>query len=128
MADRMKAAADNSPEESTDVKPNDQDLKEDDTELGKRKAKQTERGAEYQRDLLKSLYKSRKAGVLKQLQGIERLLQDPESIISIQEENQKLDKSFEELLETLSRLRAADISEEFRDELSKDIETVDASI
>ena len=68
----MKAAADNSPEESTDVKPNDQDLKEDNTELGKRKAKQTERGAEYQRDLLKSLYKIRKAGVLKQLQGIER--------------------------------------------------------
>ena len=54
---KIQAATQSPEEESNDVKP-DQDLKEDDTALdsglGKRKSKQTERGTEYKRGLLKN--------------------------------------------------------------------------
>ena len=39
-----------------------------------------------------------------------------------------MDKAFEELLETLGRLRDSKISDDYREELARDIEKVDASL
>ena len=100
-ADPTKAAA----EEDHNVDP-DHNLKDGEVDANqKRKPKQTERGAAYQRDLLMSSYKSRKAGVLKQINAVESILQAPDNMDAIREKDQQMDKAFEELLETLGRLR-----------------------
>ena len=129
-ADTTKAAA----EEDHNVDNLDHNLKDgevdevSDPTKQKRKPKQTEKGAAYQRDLLMSSYKSRKAGVLKQINAVESSLQVPDNMDAIKEKDQQMDKAFEELLETLGRLRDAEISEDYREELAKDIEKVDASL
>ena len=112
-ADTTKAAA----EEDHNVDNLDHNLKDgevdevSDPTKQKRKPKQTEKGAAYQRDLLMSSYKSRKAGVLKQINAIESSLQAPDDMDAIKEKDQQMDKAFEELLETLGRLSDAEISE-----------------
>ena len=113
VADKTKAAT----EEETPYDNTDQD---DDVVLGKRKAKQTERVAEYQKDMLKAQYKSRKASVVKQINVIKGLLQESDSkptIASIREVEQKLDGSFHGLLDTVSRIRDPDTPKEELDEL-----------
>ena len=124
VSDKMKAGT----EEEIPYDNTDQD---DDVVSGKRKPIQTERGAEYQRGMLKAQYKSRKASVVKQINVIKGLLQEPDSkptIASIRELEQKLDESFHGLLDTVSRIRDSDTPKEELDELSRDIEDIDASI
>ena len=88
VADKMKAGT----EEEIPYDNTDQD---DDVVSGKRKPIQTERGAEYQRGMLKAQYKSRKASVVKQINVIKGLFQEPDSkptIASIRELEQKRKK------------------------------------
>ena len=128
-ADTTKAAAEEDHDVNLDhsLKDGEVDKVSNPTQQ-RRKTKQTERGAAYQRDLLISSYKSRKAGVLKQINAIESSLQTPDNMDAIKEKDQQMDKAFEEVLETLGRLRDAEISEDYREELARDIEKVDASI
>ena len=58
--------------------PYDNTDQDDDVVSGKRKPMQTER-AEYQRGMLKAQYKSRKASVVKQINVIKGLFQEPDS-------------------------------------------------
>ena len=125
VADKMKAATEEEiPYDNTDL--------DNDVVSGKRKPIQTERGAEYQRGMLKAQHRSKKASVVKQINFIKGLLQEPDSkptIASIPEVEQKLDGSFHGLLDTVSRvIRDSDTPKEELDELSRDIEDIDASI
>ena len=78
--------------------------------------------------MLDSHLKKSKKAIETQLIVIERSLAKSETIEKLKCEDETLDKMFNEFLDTLARLRDLAISEDERNILSADVETIDANI